>query len=278
MKKAILAGISLILLVATPALSQETDDWSSWPLGDRYSIYGAAFFPTLDTSVRLDASDGTTGTTIDFEQNLGMSDTETLPAFGFVWRFAKKHRVRIDTFDLNRSGSAITTSEIRFGDEVFQIDLPISSFFDTRVMSLAYSYSLVFDEKKELALNVGLSVQDIEFGLIGNAGGGIIEEDSGLTAPLPAFGLSGGYAFTDKWVANGGVGIFAFELALSDEDKLSGEIVSLTAAIQHQTFENVHFGLLYSYFDVQADFRTLRRLNSIGYTYHGPMLTISGVF
>jgi len=247
-------------------------------MGDRFTIVLNAFFPKIDTSVRVDASDGTRGTEISFEQNLGMSDTETLPGLGFSWRFAKKHRLIFDVFELDRSGSAIVTNEIRFGGEIFQANLPISSFFDTRVTSIGYSYSLIFDEKKELALSAGLSVQNIQFGLIGTAGPGIIEQDVGLTAPLPAFGLAGGYAFTDKWILRGGLGVFAFSFDLSDEEDVSGEIINATVAMQHNTFENVHFRLSYSYFDVNVEFRDDRRLSAIAYEYHGPMLSFEYAF
>ena len=275
--KRLFTGLFFLLLSAT-SLAQSGDEWKDWPLGDPFTISLEAFFPNIDTTVQLDASDGSIGTTIDFEQNLGMSDTETLPALGFTWRFAKRHRLIFDYFDLSRSGSTITTSEIRFGDEVFQIDLPISSYFDAQVTSVGYSYSLIFDEKKELALAVGLSVQDIQFGLIGTGNIGIIEQESGLTAPLPAFGLTGGYAFTEKWIGRAGLGLFAFSLSLSGEEDLSGEIVNAMIAIQHNTFENVHFGLKYSYFDVSVDFEDSRRINSINYEYHGPTLSFVFVF
>ena len=271
-------AVVCLLLFANASHAQDGDDWQSWPMGDRFTIVLNAFFPRIDSSVRLDASDGTRGTEISFEQNLGMSDTEALPDLGFSWRFAKKHRLIFDVFELDRSGSAITTSDIRFGDEVFQADLPIASFFDTRVTSIGYSYSLIFDEKKELALSVGLSVQDIQFGLIGTAGGAIIEQDTGLTAPLPAFGLTGGYAFTDKWILHGGVGVFAFSIALSDEEELSGEVINATIALQHNTFENVHFRLSYSYFDVNAEFTNDRRLSAVAYEYHGPLLSFIYAF
>jgi hypothetical protein len=277
------AGLSVVAVVcllffASASHAQNGDDWQSWPMGDRFTIALNAFFPGIKSSVRLDASDGTRGTEISFEQNLGMSDTEALPDLGFAWRFAKKHRLVFDVFELDRSGSAITTSEIRFGDEVFQATLPISSFFDTRVTSIGYSYSLIFDEKKELALSAGLSVQDIQFGLMGTAGGGIIEQDTGLTAPLPAFGLSGGYAFTDKWILHGGLGVFAFSIALSDEEELSGEVINAMIALQHNTFENVHFRLTYTYFDVKAEFTNDRRLSAVDYQYHGPMLSFIYAF
>ena len=167
-------------MLATPLCTGSVtaqDEWKSWPLGDPFTIYLAAMFPRIDTKVRVDSPIGEQGTTVDFEQNLGRSDSETLPALGFQWRFAKKHSLRFDIFDLDRSGSAITTTEIRFGDKVFQANLPVASYFDTRVTSIAYSYSLILDEKKELALRAGLSVQDIQLGIIGEGSPGVIEAD-----------------------------------------------------------------------------------------------------
>jgi len=272
----LLFALTSTLLISGTALAQADDEWRSWPMGDHFTISAQAFFPEIDTIVRLDASDGTPGTTIDFEQNLNMSDSETLPALGFAWRFAKKHQLIAGIFDLSRSGSTITTTEIRFGDETFQVDLPIASFFDVRVTSVGYAYSFIFDEKKELAFSAGLSVQDIQFGLVGTLSPGLIEAESGLTAPLPAFGLTGGYAFTDKWILRGGIGVFGFSVALSDEEELSGEIIN--AAIQHNTFENFHFSVSYSYFDVSAEFVTSGRLNSIDYQYDGPTLSVDWVF
>jgi hypothetical protein len=274
----ILVTAVILTLPWCTAIAAEGDDWQSWALGDPFTIYLEAMFPSIDTQVRLDASDGTQGTTVDFEQNLGMSDSEALPAVGFMWRFAKRHRLRVDAFDLDRSGSAISTTEIRFGDEVFQADLPIASFFDTRVLSVGYSYSLLFDEKKELSLAAGLSVQDISFGLIGEGPLGKIEADAGLTAPLPAFGLTGAYALTDKWILGGGFGYFALKLSFSDEEELSGEIINAAAYIRHNTFEKVHFSLGYTFFDVTADFRSDARLSAISYQYQGPSLGVLAAF
>jgi hypothetical protein len=167
-----------VLALSAPAVAQSEDDWQSWPLADRFTISLDAFSPYLDTRVRIDASDESPGTTIDFEQNLGLSDTETLPGLGLSWRFAKKHQLSLDYFKLDRSGSSITGTIIRIGDEVFDVDLPISFFFDMEITSFNYSYSLLLDERKELALSVGLSIQDLQFGFIGNAGLGLIEIDS----------------------------------------------------------------------------------------------------
>lgn len=277
MKTNFIAAIAFLSL-SSNAIAQNENDWQSWPLADRFTITLVAFFPNLDTQVRLDASDQSLGTTIDFEQNLGMSDTEALPGLGLGWRFAKKHQLELQTFSLDRSGSAITTSEIRIGDEVFTVDLPVSSFFDMDITSLSYSYSLIFDERKEIAFGVGLSVQDLSFGLIGNEDPGIIEVNSGITAPLPTIRLTGGYAFTDKWVGKFGLGFLSFNLALTDEDELSGEVITGNVLIQHNTFEHVHFGLSYNYFDVRVNWLQSSLSTSVGYIYQGPTLFVTAAF
>ena len=64
-------------------------------MGERFAINVEAFFPKIDTVVRLDAADGSPGATIDFEQNLGMSDTEALPALGFAWQNSNARRLQV---------------------------------------------------------------------------------------------------------------------------------------------------------------------------------------
>lgn len=265
------------LFLSGTAIAQESD-WETWPLADNVTLVVDAFFPNLDTKVRLDATDGSPGTTIDFEQNLGMNDTEALAGGGIAWRFSKRHKVKLERFQLNRSGSAIAATDIRFGDEVFTINLPISSFFDMRVTGVNYSYSLIFDEKKEFTVGLGLSVQDFEFGIRGNGNTGLISAQSGITAPVPTLDLRGAYAFTDKWIGRAGLGVFSFAITLESEDNLSGDVLNAFAAIEHKTFENVHFGLSYAYFDVGVDFDSESRLTSMGYQYNGPMISVIGAF
>ena len=267
--------VLLIGLILAPAIACGQDATNDGPASERFRIYLQAFSPALDTEVRLDSSNGQPGTTINFEQNLGLEDTKTVPAAGFAWRFAKRHRLRFDFFKLNRSSAAFTTSEIRFGDQVFQAELPISSFFDTEVYSLGYGYSIIRNERAELGLIAGLSVQDIAVGLKSNRGSlAILEEESELTAPLPTFGLAGAYALNDKWLLRAVASYFALELGLSEEENLGGEIINLEFGIEYLAFTNLSFELRYAYFNVDAEFTNERRLTTIKYQYRGPKLGI----
>ncbi len=263
---------------STAALAQDPDDWTQWPMGQRFRISLGAYVPSLDTQVRVDRSNGLVGTTINFEQNLGMRDTAILPTFNFGWRFARRHNLGASYFELNRSGSEVTQTEIRIGDKVFNVDLPVSSFFDIKVLSTSYSYSVLFDAKKELALSVGLSIQDLTFGMQGNQGGVLVEDKSDLTAPLPTFGISGGYAFTDKWIFRGTVGIFAVELDWDDQDNLNGSILDINLVLFYQPFKHYRFGLAYTNFDVDLDWTKRGKFTQINYDYKGPMFLFGATF
>lgn len=87
--------VAAISSLSASAFAQEENEWQSWPLVDHFTIELNAMFPSLDTRVSVEASDLSLGTTSIFEQNLGMSDTETLPAPGLSWRFAKRHKLRL---------------------------------------------------------------------------------------------------------------------------------------------------------------------------------------
>ena len=208
-----------------------------------------------------------------------MRDTAILPTFAFAWRFARKHRFGASYFELDRSGSEVTETEIRIGDTVFNVNLPISSFFDIKVLSVSYSYSVLFDRKKELALSFGLSIQDLTFGMQGTLSGGqLVQQRDDLTAPLPTFGISGGYAFTDKWIFRGQIGVFSLELDWDDHDNLNGNIVDFNAAIFYKPFERFQFGLAYSDFDVDVDWTKRGKFTAINYDYRGPMFLIGANF
>ncbi|MFB3083063.1 MAG: hypothetical protein ACE1Z4_06360, partial [Gammaproteobacteria bacterium] len=58
------------------------------------------FSATQSTTLRLDALDGTIGTQIDFEENLGLEDREETPRFDLLWRYKKRSSVSVSYFKL----------------------------------------------------------------------------------------------------------------------------------------------------------------------------------
>ncbi len=269
------AVVAFLLLTGLgDALAQERPAWRDDPLGNRFVLGAGPFWARLDTQVRLDSSDGRTGTVIDFESTLGMDENDRLPMMLGYYRVATNHRLAFGYFRLNRNGAAVSDAPIRFGDVIFPANLPLSSYFDVDVYALSYAYSLIHDEKKELAFNIGLQFQDIETGISGNLGPSILSEDADVVAPLPTFGGSFDYAFNEKWVFTSLLGVFAIELDLGDDSEFVGEIVQLNVGVLYKAFKNVGLALQYNYFRVDVDVEDPDWMGFLKYEYRGPVLAV----
>ena len=252
--------------------------WRDDPLGTRFVFGVGMFAPRLDTKVRRDSSTGIVGTEIDFESTLGMDDSARLPLILGYYRFAKRHRLGFQYFRLDRNGDSVDSAPIRFGDVVIPANFPVSSFFDVDVYALNYSYSFIHDGRKELAFNVGLQLQDVEVGIAGNIGPGLLVEEADVFAPLPTFGGSFDYAFNDKWIFTSMLGVFAVEIDLGDDSDLSGEIVQFNTGLVWKGFDNVGFALQYNYFNVDVDVDDSDWVGFLRYEYRGPVLAVAFYF
>ena len=157
-----------LCLIGFPAHAKEKPEWRNWPLGKRAGLAIGAFFADLSTEARIDVPGGRLGTAISFERNLGQDNTKTRPLVNAYWRFTKRQRLELFYFNLDRSGDSISNFTIRFGDRQFQANLPIETFFDVEVINLGYSFSPIFDEKKEFKIGLALSFMDFAAGLRGS--------------------------------------------------------------------------------------------------------------
>ena len=271
--------LTLLIISVGPAYAQGEPEWRSWPMGERFGLNVGTFFANLDTTVRLDGTGGALGTVIDFEQNLGLDDTKTRIMAGGHWRFFKKHRLDVSYFNLDRSGDGTSTVNIRFGDNIFQADLPLQAFLDIEVFNLGYSYSILFDEKKELAVGLALSFQDIATGLEGTGllAGLNVSESSSVLAPLPTFTGRFAYAITPKWIVDTNIGYFTIEVD-SGGDELSGDVIAANAGVKWQLLKHFHLGLLYQWFRVDVNTKDEAKQLTIEYKYKGPVLYLGTSF
>jgi hypothetical protein len=271
--------LALALLVASPVAAQSPGDWESWPTGDRWSIGAGYFAPDLDTTIIVTDENQILGTGISFENNLGLDDSKGTGLLWVNWRIARRHAVEYRYFALDRSSSSASgTVTIAIGEEVLDVTLPIQSFFDITAHEISYSYSLLFDEKKDLFVGIGISLQDLELGIRGTESspnpGEIVNSTLDSTTPLPTLNVGFDYAFNDKWLFKSRLGWLAVELDLGADEDLSGQIINANLGVQWNAFENVGFFAQYAVFEVNVDYGTSRDLFAIDYNYKGPLLGV----
>jgi hypothetical protein len=271
--------LALAMVIASPVAAQSSGDWESWPTGQRWSIGVGYFVPNLDTALIVTDENQVVGTGISFEKNLGLSDNEGTALLFVNWRMFKRHSLEYRYFDLSRSSTTSDGSvSIAIGEEVFDISLPIQSFFDITANEVAYSYSLLFDEKKDLYLGLGISFQDIALGIQGTESspnpGEILNINLDSNAPLPTLNVGFDYAFNDQWLLRSRLGWLAVDIDFGADEDLSGQILNANAGVHWKAFENVGFFLQYQMFDVDVDYLDNGVLFAIDYDYNGPVLGV----
>ena len=166
------------------------------------------------------------------------------------------------------------------------MEWPVNSYLDVDLRVIGYDYSVVFTEKMDWTLGVGLGVQDFRFGILTDNPNIVIpgqseqiEVESKFTAPLPTLATSFTYAFTDKWLVRGALNWLQVDFSLGDTGKFDGSILGLDAAIQWKTFKHVGFILSYQAFDLDMKVDDGDEFGGdLKYEYRGPRLGLLGYF
>ncbi len=229
-------ALQLVLVAAagfSASASAQTAYWGDGPSANKWSIGAAYYLPDLETQVVVTDAEGIVGTGINFEKSLGLDDNKGTGLAYIDWRMFKRHSLEYRFFQLDRSSATDGSSvAIGIGDEILDIDLPINSFFDVTAHEIAYDYSLIMDDKKELSIGAGISIQDLAFGIQGTVAspteGEQLSTSLDSTAPLPTLNLGFNYAFNEKWMFVSRLGWLAVALDLAADEEISGRIINAT--------------------------------------------------
>ena len=102
---------------------------------------------------------------MNFENDLGFSDTKTVPAFLADVRLGERWKIEFEYIGLSRDSSVAINRTLNWGDRSYAIGEVVSSEFDSDVYRLSGGYSFIKDSQKELGVTLGLHVTDFKLGL-----------------------------------------------------------------------------------------------------------------
>jgi hypothetical protein len=278
----------LVGLLPFQLQASDKSEWRNWPNGERLEVGVLGYLPKLDTTVLIQDTAVGAGSAISFEDNLNLDSRKSTALVDGKWRFFKRHSLKFNYFSLDRSSFEPANSGSLFvGDVEVDVNLPIETFFDVDVFDLSYAYSLLFDEKKELSVGIGLSVQRFNLGVRGTPVDlddvnvpldQLYDERLEITAPLPTLDLGYSYAFNDKWLLDANLGWLAVELQLDDDEDLSGSIISADISMRWKAFKYAGFRFGYQLFDVNVDYEKRRLKGHLDYSYRGPTIGVEAFF
>jgi hypothetical protein len=247
------SGPLLVLLFVLPSVAGAQAARRGAPLPDpmldqTISVTGGLGLASPETLIRYDAADGTPGTELKAEEDLGFDDRELATRLDVVLRPRARHRFRLGLVALpeGRSAGTVIDEDIRFGDDVYLAGETVQSKLRLKAWSASYGYSFIRSPRVELGASLGVT----SLGLLAESGvpaRGLSEREE-RTAPAPQAGAEFAWRFGPRWYGEARYQYFE----ISDDDA-RGRLTQGDAAVYFQVNGNLAVGLGYTDFDVRVD-------------------------
>ena len=253
-------------LIAQPALAQR--------LSDTFSLQVSAYFPNVDSSVRVDGSGGNLGTVIDFERDLGYDRNRVLPAFMAEWRPNDDWVLNAEYYAIGRRNQTFIDRELVVGDTVFPVGAELNSGFDSDIIRFTVGNRFYQTKNFEIGAAIGLHGTDFSVfiegeGSVNGQAAQFRSEGRSVFAPLPTVGLFLAWEPAPKVSVAG-----RFDwLSLSIGD-YSGRLLNTEASVAFRVQKHIDLGVMYRRVDYQVKVRRDDWEGKVRYNFHGPALFV----
>lgn len=235
----------------------------------RVAITGGLMMSSIKTDLRFDADDGTPGTLLSAEDDLGLDNKKLLGRGELMVRVNNRHRVRLANafLPLTRRANKTLDTPIQFGNNAYIAGDNVLTELDLKLFALSYTYSPIRNEKFEVGLSFGIDFADY------NARGAVLsrrldEREEG-TGPAPLFGVDGLWRISKRWYVEGRA-----QYLKVDFDTFSGKLAQYEANVLYQWKPGVAFSLGYGRFEIDIDSQDVGNSGQFKLTSSGPMLNV----
>ena len=242
----------------------------------RFKVSAGLFVPVNNTNIQVSLTGSTSGgTEIDFEDDLGFDKVTPTVLMDFQWRASRRSRFDFSSYLVNRKSTHTLDKDIIFGEDTFKVNSTIHSSFKTGIYRISYGYALISKPKFEAGLLVGLHIvgakTDISFK--GDNLNVAASTDFNVTAPLPDFGIWGGYEFSNRFAMNAE----ADYLSLTVND-ISGKILAYNIVFIYRILDPLHVAVGYTGLNFKVDAIKDHLSGHFKWGYNGPSLTATYTF
>ena len=251
----------LLLLVTLPLAAQD--------LFPRFSITAATSPADFETNARIDPeTSAEEGTTISFEDDLGLEDSRTLTRFGLQWRPFRRHELAATYFSAPRNGFEQIHREIVFRDQVYPVLADVTTQFDLDYASVMYTFWARRSDRDGLGITLGAATLRMGASVTAETAGGsaTITQRAETDVPVALAGLQGRIAFTPRVLAEASVAMLP---RVTIED-YTGDALTAGARLEYRPLQWLGIGAAYHYFRLDVDVEQTTLRGALDMTIRGP--------
>ncbi|MBS0380270.1 MAG: hypothetical protein JSS29_17450 [Proteobacteria bacterium] len=180
-------------------------DADSSPITDHFYARISWYGPSLRTNLRADPTNapaGTTGTSLNGENDLGLPGRLNKGRVEFMFRLRDRNKVRIDYFEADRSGSAVLNNPVVFNNQTFLAGLATQSELDWKQFSITYTYSFIRNSRFEVGSGIGIYFLQADATLTQAQPFAIsLHQEVSAATPFPALPLDLTWRISSRWSA-----------------------------------------------------------------------------
>lgn len=217
---------------------------------ERFKIAAGYYLVVNNTNISVGNNSGTIGTVIDFENDLGLKKNSSAFFGNIQWRSTSRSRFDLGYYGLNRKSIYTIKKTFDFGDNTYNVNTTVSAFFNTDIYRFSYGYSILSKPKYELGLLIGAHVVKTGVGIGVNSTNVnlVYEDDFGFTAPLPDFGIWGGYAINNRLALN-----LEFDYLQVEVNGIKGNILGYNFSTDYRVMQHFDLSLGYTGLNFTVD-------------------------
>ena len=264
-----------LLAAAVAAQAQEAPPPEpASPITDHFALRASAFLGTAVTNGRVDdPAAPTPGTPFSLENDFKLSPRVRQVRAEFMFRLGERGRLRVDLWELTRTGAAFPSKAVVYGGHTFTPTDVVNSEFNWRQVDLTWTYSFLHRSRFELGAGLGLHLLEVEANANAALATGPVTEKFSGAGPFVTVAIDGTWRLTRR---------FAFS-ARGQYLKLTvssvrGSLADYHGDVQFRWRPNLAFGLGYESTQTRLDVTNNNPNGFMELGTHGPELFVRASF
>jgi len=252
--------------------------FSAPALADIDEIYHLSIGTNLErynSQFSIDSNNKATGTSVDFEDDLGYDSRISSLWISGWYRVGDLHRIRMTYTPLVRSARLTSTKDITINDATVKAGASFSAETKTDILDFSYVYSFHKSQQLEMGLSAGIYWLSNDTAI--HAAGEIQTEnedqpsfksnyfsEQNIQAPMPLIGVSAIYQFASDWRAHAALRYLSVQF-----NDIDGRIGSAEFGTEYYFSKNWGAGLSLNYFDLDVESTGLLSNSTLSWSHNG---------
>ncbi|WP_313927140.1 hypothetical protein [Pseudoxanthomonas sp.] len=243
------------------------------PPVDRFHVGAGRYWADHDLDTRWDASDGSMGTQVNFQRDLGFVDRQDALVWNIGGSVGEERRHAFDAFgyDYDDDTARLLDRTLRIGDNAYPVDADLAGRMDLRVTGVSYTWFFHQDGRRAFGLGLGAMRYEVDIDLDATAtvAGSPAAYANSLSEDEWAPMLRADYAqvLSPRWR-------WGASLAYTKKNggNVTGDARDVQLRLEYFPWQHAGFSLRYNYNDVDLDFERTRFDGNLNLNNRGPQL------